>query len=205
MSRRPEWVGTVVGVGQNVVLPIGSYLVLVALGWSPVWALAGSAAVSVVVLGLDRLRGEPLNALGGLVLLRFTLSFALAWLTGNARVLLVKDSAITLVIAAVAVWSLTWQRPLIARIRRDLSADRQAFDERLDADPAARRLHTRLTLLWAAGLSCEATSSILVSLLAPVTAAVVITNITGPAVIVALIAVTEYAARRQASTESRPG
>ncbi|GAA1928790.1 VC0807 family protein [Nocardioides hwasunensis] len=200
MSRRPEWVGTAVGVGQNVVLPIASYLLLVAAGWSPVWALAGSAAVSVLALAVDRLRGQPFNALGGLVLLRFGLSFALAWLTGNARVLLVKDGVITLVIAAFALWSLTWSRPLIARIRRDLSADRHAFDARLDTDPAQRRLHARLTLMWAAGLAVEATTSILISLLAPITAAVVITNITGPATIVALIAITEYAARSHRAT-----
>ncbi|WP_139983842.1 VC0807 family protein [Nocardioides litoris] len=202
-TERPAWVGTLLGVTQNVGVPIASYLALVALGAAPVWALAGSAAVSAALLGVDRLRGVPLNALGLLVLLRFGLSLALAWLTGDARLLLVKDSVITLVIAAVALASLTWSRPLIARIRADLAPDREAFEARLASDDGLARLHRRLTLAWAVGLTAEACSSIAVALLAPITLAVVVTNLTGPVVIVGLVLWTEWSARRPAASHSR--
>ncbi|WP_299051228.1 VC0807 family protein [uncultured Nocardioides sp.] len=195
-SGRPGWVGTLLGVGQNVVLPIAAYLVLVGLGWAPVWALAGSAAVSVVVLGVEWRRTRRVDALGGLVLLRFVLSLALAWLTGDARVLLVKDSAITAVIALVGLASLRWERPAVARIRADLSGDREAFDAELARRGDLRALHRRLTVVWAVGLLAEAATSTTVALLAPITVAVVVTNLTGPAVIVGLVALTELRARR---------
>ncbi|MCH1866499.1 VC0807 family protein [Nocardioides sp. CFH 31398] len=203
-GRRPAWLGTLLGVAQNVALPVGAYLVLVALGWEPVWALAGSATVSVVVLGLDWRRTRRLDALGGLVLLRFALSLALAWLAGDARVLLVKDSAVTGLIALVGLVSLTWERPAIARVRADLSGDPEAFHAGLRERDDLRRLHRRLTLVWVAGLLAEAAGSTTMALLAPITVAVVVTNLTGPAVVVGLVAVTEVAARRTARRAEAP-
>ncbi|WP_328810645.1 VC0807 family protein [Rhodococcus sp. NBC_00294] len=190
-----------VGVAQNVGMPIGAYFVLIAIGADPVWALTGCAGVAVLVLAAEWSRTRRINALGALVLLRFGLSLALAWVTGDARVILVKDSAITLAIAVVAGASLLSRKPLIERIRRDLSGDAEGFEETVERSPVLYSIHRRLTVVWAAALAVEACVSASIALTAPITLAVIVTNITGPLVIVSLVAVTEWSVRRAASRE----
>lgn len=143
-------------VGVQVVLPIAAYLLLVQLGTSAAWALVGSAGVSVVALVLEWIRSRQLSTLGLLVLVQFVLGIAVAGLTGDARLVLLKDYVITAVIVLGAAASLALPRPFIARVRRDLSPDRSAFDRRWTHQRGFRRVHRRLTLLWVAGLLGQA-------------------------------------------------
>ncbi len=189
-------------VGENVALPIAAYLLLTSLGAAPVWALTGSAAVAVVILAAGWVRTRSINALGIMVLVRFLLSLLLAGFTSDARLLLVKDAMITAGIALVMGGSLVVGRPLIERIRRELSADRAAFDSLMSDEPGYRFVHRRLTAVWTCGLLVEASVSATIALTAPLTAAVVITTITGPLVIATLVLWTEYSARAVAR---RPG
>ncbi|TWD84653.1 hypothetical protein FB561_5847 [Kribbella amoyensis] len=187
---------TVLAVGENVGLPIATYGALRLLGLDDIWALTGSAAVSAAVLLVQWIRTRDVSALGSLVLLRFALSLALAFVTDNARWLLVKDSLITAVIGLAALASLLLHRSFIERVRRDLSGDPEAFDRRLTDEPWFRRRHRILGVLWGAALLAEAALSTTVSLTLPIPLAVLITNLTGPAVIVGLIVLTETTTRR---------
>jgi hypothetical protein len=131
-----------------------------------------------------------------LVLLRFGLSLALVWVTGDARVILVKDSAITLLIGVDAALTPMTRTPLIERIRCDLSGDAEGFEQTIARSPVLDSVHRRLTGVWSAGLVTEARVSAIIALTAPVGVAVILTNITGPAVIVSLVAATEWTVRR---------
>lgn len=179
----------------EVLTPIATYLLLVGLGVPPVWALVGSAAVSVVVLAIGWVRTRTLSTLGLLVLAQFVLGVAIALFTGDARFVLAKDYVITLLVALAAAASLRMRRPFIARVRRDLSTDPGRFDEHWDASPAFRRVHRQLTWAWVAGLAGQAVVAILVIYSVPLTAAVVATNVLTPAVLLGLITLTETRAR----------
>ncbi|MFD5827253.1 VC0807 family protein [Lentzea sp. NPDC060358] len=191
-----SWWRVLAGVAENIGIPVGSYLLLTWLGWQPVWALVGAAGVSVVVLGVQYVRTRELTTLGVLVLVRFALGVAVAAVTGDARLELAKDFAITSAVGVFAVVSLAFRRPLIARIRRDLSGEPGLFDHRWDHDRGFRVLHRRLTVGWSAGLLCEGVVAVVLIYALPLTAAVVATSVLAPATLLGLIGVTEWLARR---------
>lgn len=194
---------TLVAVLVDVVLPISTYLVLVALGLTPVWALVASAGVSVVQLAVRWLRTRVVSTLGVLVLVRFSLGVAVAWLTGDPRFVLLKDYLITLVIAVAAAVSLRWERPFIARIRRDLTPDPSAFDATWATDPSYRRLHRRLTAVWVAGLVGEVLVASVLIYTTPLTVAVIATNVLTPVVLLTLITLTQVRASRHRTADAR--
>ena len=189
-------------VSVQVVLPIGIYLLLVHSGVTAAWALVGSAAASVAALVVDYVRTREVSTLGLLVLVQFSLSVAVAGVTGNPRLVLLKDYLVTAAIALGALASLALRRPFIARIRRDLSPDRDTFDRRWATQAPFRRVHRRLTLLWTVGLLSEAGAAAVVIYAVPLVVAVVATNILTPAVLVALISITQSRVSRLADTSS---
>lgn len=183
-------------VGEGVLLPVGTYVLLGALGASDVLALTGSAAAAVVLLTVGWLRTRTLNTLGILVLVRFALSLLLLGLTDDARLLLVKDAAITGLIGLAVLASLALRSPFILRVQRDLSADKTAFDHRIDRSPPLRRLYRRVTLLWGACLTLETLVETVIIYRSSLTTAVVACNVIGTVVILTLVAVTQLSARR---------
>jgi hypothetical protein len=180
----------------DVLLPIGAYFGLVSWGLTPAWALAASAGIAVVALGVRYLRVREVSTLGVLVLVRFVLGLLVALLTGDARFVLVKDYAVTFVIALAALGTLRLDRPFIARIRRDLSPDPQRFDDEWVRNAAFRRTHRRLTALWVVGLVGEVVVAVAVVYTTPLAVAVVVTGVLTPAVLLTLIAVTQVRAGR---------
>lgn len=181
---------TAAAIGENVGIPVASYLVATACGVAPVWALVIAAGVSLVVTLARWARTQTISTLGVLVMARFALGVAVAVITGDARLEIVKDLAITGLIGVAAVLSLVMRRPLIARIRRDLSGDPDGFDRdwrRRDF----RALHRRLTLAWGAGLVGWLALGTVLTYSLPMTWAVVTTSIGHPAVIVGLVLGTE--------------
>ncbi|WP_405059561.1 hypothetical protein OG474_43480 [Kribbella sp. NBC_01505] len=189
---------TVLSVIGNVGLPVGSYALLRVLGANDIWALTGSAAIAAVVLLVQWVRTRQVSALGSLVLLRFVLSFVLAFVIDDARWLLAKDALITAGIGFAAMATLALRRSLIERIRRDLSGDPERFERRIDESPSFRRVHRRLTAVWGVCLVTEAAFELVLVLTLPVPAAFAITNVIGPIVILSLIAITELRTRQTA-------
>ena len=180
----------------DILLPIGAYFGLVSRGLTPAWALAASAGIAVVALGVRWLRAGEVSTLGVLVLVRFVLGLLVALLTGDARFVLVKDYVVTFVIALAALGTLRLDRPFIARIRRDLSPDPERFDDEWVRNPAFRRTHRRLTALWVVGLVGEVVVAVVIVYTTPLAVAVVVTGVLTPAVLLTLIAVTQVRAAR---------
>ena len=180
----------------DIAIPIGAYLGLVALGMPPVWALATSAGVAVVVLAVGWVRTREVSTLGALVLVRFVLGLVIAFLTGDARFVLVKDYLVTFVIALVALATLKLDRPFIARVRRDLSPDPQRFDDEWARNAAFRAVHRQLTRWWVVGLVGEVVVAVTIVYTTPLTVAVILTNILTPTVLLTLIALTQLRATR---------
>ena len=94
----------------DVLLPIGAYFALVSVGLTPAWALAASAGIAVVALGVRWVRAREVSTLGLLVLVRFVLGIVVALVTGDARFVLVKDYLVTFVIALAALGTLRTAR-----------------------------------------------------------------------------------------------
>ncbi len=194
-----SWRRLIGAVVENIGIPVGAYLLFLALGWQPVWALVGAAGVSVLLLAVQYARRREITALGVLVLVRFALGVGVALVTGDARLELAKDFVVSGAIGLAALISLLARRPFIARIRRDVSGDPTTFDRWWARDAGFRAVHRRLTVVWTLGLTVEAGVAILVIYTLPLTPAVVVTSVLAPATLVGLISVTEWRARRYAA------
>ncbi|MBJ7289921.1 VC0807 family protein [Williamsia sp.] len=192
------WRNVIATLTLDVALPLAAYFALTASGMAPVWALLCAAAVSVVVLLARWTRSRSISTLGALVLVRFALGVLVAVITGDARFVLAKDYLVTFGIAIFAAVSLNFERPFIARIRRDLSGDRNGFDLRWEASKPFRDEHRLLTWLWVAGLVIEVAIAVAVIYTAPLDVAVVVTNVLSPVTIITLIAVTQFRGHRAA-------
>ena len=188
-------------VAVDIGLPIAAYFALVAVGLVPGWALTSSAAVSVISLAVRWWRSREVSTLGILVLVQFGLGVVVAVLTGNPRFVLAKDYLITFLIAIAALATLRLRRPFIARIRRDLSPDRDQFDAEWEDNPRFRAVHRELTWWWGVVLTVEVGVALAIIYTAPLGVAVVATNILTPAVLLGLIAFTQARASR-ASTRA---
>lgn len=178
-------------VAENVVAPLAVYGLAVLAGVAPVWALVIASGVSALVVAVGWVRTREVSTLGSLVGVRLVLGVAVAGLTGDARLVLVKDAAVTGVIALVAVGSLLASRPLIARIRRDLDPAPDAFTRRWDGDPSYRRAHRVMTGVWVAGLLAEVTVVSVAALTAPLPVAVVVAQAVPVPVLLGLIGWTQ--------------
>lgn len=179
-------------LAEAVVLPLATFAVLSAAGVPALWALVGSAATSVLVVADRYRRTGSLSTLGLIVLCRFAAGITVALATGDAQITLAKDPAFTGLVAVGALATLALHRPLTARIRRELTPDPAPFDRMWATDRGYRRLHHRLTVLWAVGLLIESGIGFVVVYTATFTTAVVITRLLGPATLVILSAWTTY-------------
>ena len=179
-------------LGEAVLLPLITFAVLSAAGTPAVWALVGSAGVSVLVVADRYRRVGTVTTLGLIVLSRFVAGIIVALSTGDAQLTLAKDPAFTGLVAVGAAISLWLARPLTARIRRELTSDRGEFDRMWAAHPGYRALHQRLTLCWAVGLLIESGIGFAIVSYFGFTIAVILTRLLGPIVLIILSADTTY-------------
>lgn len=189
-------------VGEGVLIPVGVYLLLTATGARDIIALTGSAAASVILLGIGWLRTHTLNTLGVLVLIRFVLSLVLLGITDDARLLLVKDAVITCLTGVAILASLALRESFIVRIQRDLAQDKNAFNRQLSASAPMRCIYRRSTLLWGVGLTAEPFLEIFIIYATSLTIAVILNNTIGTTLILSLIIITQLRVRRAHRTAS---
>lgn len=144
----------------DIGIPLGSYYALHAAGCGVVLSLALAsvfpAARSVVALIRDR----KVNALAILIVVVNLVSMAISFSTGDPRLMLAKDSAVTSVIGIAIVISVLAGRPLMTAGMRPFlvkgNAIREtAFDRLLATSPRFRRLEKGFSLTWGFFLLAE--------------------------------------------------
>jgi hypothetical protein len=137
----------------DVAVPVGGYYLLRALGVAMVTALAVASVPPLVHSVAGYIRRRHVDALALLILAVNVAGIATSFLTGNARVMMAKDSVLSSVIgigALVSVWRgapvmTAGLKPYLTKGR----AARVAAYERLSAGSARfRRLERRYTLVW---------------------------------------------------------
>jgi hypothetical protein len=183
-------VGKVVLV--DVGIPYAVYLVLGRLGVSPVLALVVAGGVSLVRVAVGYVADRAVSALSVLVLVRFGLGVLLGVLSGDARVVLVKDSLVTASVGLAALVSLFLARPLTYYIRRDFSGDGKAWDDSWAQSAEFRRMNRLTTAVWTAGLLTESAIRIGLAFWTPLDIATLACPAMGACSILVLIAWTQW-------------
>ena len=147
----------------DLAIPLGSYYILRAAGCPMVPALVLSSVLPAgrAVVGL--VRDRNVNALAVLIVVVNVVSIAISFWSGNPRVMLAKDGAITSTIGLAILVSAFTSRPLMtAGLRPFLvkgDAAKSATFDRLRATSARfRRLERKFSVVW--GIACVAECAI---------------------------------------------
>ncbi|PBC78540.1 hypothetical protein BX265_3312 [Streptomyces sp. TLI_235] len=158
----------------DVAVPLGVYFAAhSALGLGLVASLALSSAVPAVRTAVGLLRERTLNGLALLMLVVNTAGIALSALSGDPRLMLAKDGAISSVIGISIIVSAFGRRPLMTAglkpfIVKGIAARAAAWD-RLAAGSAAFRRHERnFSLVWGTALVAECIARVVGAYTVPV-------------------------------------
>ena len=191
----------------NVALPIATYLVLSGNGMADVPALLLSGVWPVLELGLSYARTRHLDELSILVLIFLVIGVVTSLAFDSARLLLIKESALTGLFGIVLLASLLAKRPLMFYFGRkfatDGSPEKVAWWNGLWQYEGFRRGQRVLTVVWGGAFLGEALVRVVLGLFLPVSTMVVINNVLPYVVLAALVFGTTTWGRRQQAARER--
>lgn len=145
----------------DIGVPIGSYyLFKYTLGMSEVAALGWGSVFPALRTVWTAVKERKFNGLAGLILIVNVVSLALTFVTGDARLMIVKDSGVTSAVGLGILVSLFMGRPLMTEnakpwlVRGD-SRREAAWDKLQEQQPAFRRAEWRFSFVWGVALFLE--------------------------------------------------
>jgi len=207
VDTRSAGMGAMVrGLLIDVGLPIIAYYVLRAFGASEWVALLAATGVAAVRIVWGIVAQREVNQFATVMLLVYGLGLALALLTGDERILLLKGSLITGSIGAVfLVTGIIGKRPLTLAASQSFQPGRAAeIAEEFRTEPAARQAHRLISGVWGIGLLAEAILRIPVVYLLPIDAGYLISELMLVAAFALLIGWTIWYVRKLGSTADEP-
>ncbi|WP_405753850.1 hypothetical protein OG232_26535 [Streptomyces sp. NBC_01411] len=144
----------------DIVIPMGAYYLLKHEGMGTVAALAWSSALPAVRTVWGIVKERRVNGLAALILFVNVVGLSLTTLTGDPRLMLVKDSAGSSAVGIGVLISVLIGRPLMsAGLKPWLvksSQDKAASWERLSVESRPfRRLESLFSLVWGVALLAE--------------------------------------------------
>lgn len=187
----------------DVIVPIGGYFLLHALGFSAFWALTVAGAGTGVVTLVNTVRRRRLDGIGLLVVLEVALSVALLFVTRDPRVLLLKPAFYTAVGGVFALSTCVAGQPLVYEAGKPFASKGDphrlaAYDQAWQTSARFRRVLTEVTVGWGIGFLLVSAATVAVVLHFPpshVGSSFALSQLPGVAVFVLLIAFTRLRVR----------
>jgi hypothetical protein len=161
-------------LATDVALPVGTYFLLRDAAGLSLWlALAGSSVVPAIRSVSGLVRQRQANVLAMLVLVVNLAGLAVSFATGDPRLMIVKDSVISSVIAFALLGSVAAGRPLMTAglqpwLTRGAPDRTAAWDRLLAGRPRFRRLESLYTVIWGVALLGDCTARIIGAVTLPV-------------------------------------
>ncbi|MGK5640878.1 VC0807 family protein [Streptomyces sp. URMC 126] len=158
----------------DVAVPLGGYYLLhEGFGLGLVLSLALSSVVPAVRTVVSVVRERTVNGLAGVMLLVNLLSMALSFATGDARLMIAKDSVISSFVGGAILWSAVRGAPLLTAGLKPVmvkdSAVKAAAWERLTTRNARfRSLERRYSAVWGVSLLTECAARVIGAYTLPV-------------------------------------
>jgi hypothetical protein len=183
-SGRNEFVPRLV----DVLVPVGIYFALRRAEVGNVLALTAGAFVPALRVITSIVRDRRVAGLAAFVLAIFALSIALAFVTGNARVLLAKESVFTMLAGVYCLGSLFVGRPFsYYTMRRFVVGDEEEAKAEWENSEEFRHTLRVLTLAWGIGFVGEALMRLVLVYDLPVSTMVIVSPILLAALVVVLV------------------
>jgi hypothetical protein len=191
----------------SVALPLATYFVLIGQGRSEVTALLISGVWPVVELGLSFALHRRFDEIAILALIFIALGVVAGLGFNSARLVLVKESAVTGLFGLVTLGSLALPRPLMFYFGRkfatDGTPDGVAYWNGLWRYPAFRRTQRIITVVWGVASLAEAALRIGLSYALSTSAMAVVSSVLPPVVSGALVFWTvSYGRRARAASQA---
>lgn len=143
-----------------VVIPMGSYYLLTALGHSSFVALLCSTVLSALWVLVPAVVQRRFDGLAGFVLAINGLGLVLALVSGSDRMILAKDPITDAVVAVVLLGSCVFGRPamfgIVQRLRASGADQIRAWNTLWHEDSEVRRIFLHSTLVWGGAFAATA-------------------------------------------------
>jgi hypothetical protein len=160
LVKAPSLRATLVPLVWEVGLPLLAYFGLRWLGASAFPALLGGSVTALVRVLYVVARTRRVDVFAAFMVVVFGVGVALAFVTGDPKFLLVKESFGTMVAGLLLLGSCVFGRPLIFHAARRLVARSPeadaAWEQRWRTVPQFRRAFGLMSAVWGAGLLAEA-------------------------------------------------
>ncbi|HEY4452808.1 MAG TPA: VC0807 family protein [Pseudonocardiaceae bacterium] len=187
----------------DVIVPIGGYFLLHALGMSDFWALTIAGAGTGVAAIVNTVRKRRLDSIGLLIVLEVALSVALLFLTRDPRILLLKPAFYTAVGGVFVLLTCVAGRPLVYETGKPFATKGDpvrlaAYEESWRESPRFRQVLTGVTVGWGIGFLLVSVATVAIVLHFPpdqVSGSFALSQLPSIAVFIALIAFTRLRVR----------
>ena len=156
----------------EIAVPIGVYYGLHALGVSTFLSLALSGVVPLARTLVQFARDRTLNGLALVVLATNVVGMLLTFVSGDARMMIAKDSVGSGIIGLIILISAFTAQPLMAKAMHPFlthgKADHEAAYERLDGTPRFDAIVRRTGFIWGIGFVLESSTRVALAFVLPV-------------------------------------
>lgn len=188
---------------RDIGLPTLAYYLLHWTGASDWTALLAGAGVSALLLIVEAVRARRFEVFSAFMLCVFTAGLIASLISGDARMLIVKDSFVTAAVGLAFGLSALAAKPLMYFAARKIHSEPAEFDAMYQSMPALRRRFKMLSGMWGIGLVLEATVRVVLAYQLPVDTMVWLSNVLFFAVITLLMVITVKSAKRAAAKKGR--
>ncbi|MEU3465304.1 VC0807 family protein [Streptomyces sp. NPDC006733] len=158
----------------DIAVPLGSYYLLRdGFGVGLVPALLLSSVVPGVRTVVGAVRDRSFNGLAGIILAVNLVGIVLSFVTGDARLMIVKDSALSSVVGLSVLVAAATGKPLMSAglkpfMTKGRAANVRAWDRLTAVDPRFRRAEVLFSVIWGACLLAECVARIVLAFVLPV-------------------------------------
>ncbi|MYT13590.1 hypothetical protein GTY76_14425 [Streptomyces sp. SID4951] len=155
-------------------IPLASYCLLSAgFGLSDVAALGWSSVVPALRTVWSLVRGTGVNALALLILVVNAVGLATSTVTGDPRLMLAKDGAVSSVIGIAVIVSVFLGKPLMTAglkpfVTKGSAAGNAAWDRLMAGSAPFRRAERKFSLIWGTVLLVECMAKVIGAYTIPV-------------------------------------
>ncbi|RJO71252.1 hypothetical protein D5S18_25425 [Nocardia panacis] len=179
---KPVLASVLMPLVRDIGLPLGAYFGTKALGGSDFTGLLAGSLIAATILGYSAIRARRLDGMSLLLLVVFAFGLVSSLITGDARMMILKDSVGTVSVGLALLVSALVGRPLTYYgARRAMAARGPAaladFEHRYQNKPALRRTIKQSGILWGTGLTAEAVARAVLAFQLPVSTMVWLSSV----------------------------